>query len=85
MSKVEKCDGCGKMSPDEHGLWKSNDWVEVVVNKRKFKWLHSSIPDGDFLFCQECLSGEAQANKASTGLGLLIERIGAAMGLRPSQ
>lgn len=85
MAKVEKCDGCGAMSPDENGLYQANNWVEVVVKKRKFKWLHSSVPDGDFLFCQECLSGETQANKASTRLGLLIEKIGTAMGFRPSQ
>lgn len=84
MAKLEKCDGCGKTSPDNEGLWLSNHWVEVVVRDR-IASLNVFYRNKEYLFCKECLSGETQANKASTGLGLLIEKIGKAMGLRPSQ
>ncbi len=58
MAELYKCDSCGKISPDENGLFLANNWVEVTVNRRKFKWLGSERPDHTYLFCEECFEGE---------------------------
>jgi hypothetical protein len=86
MAKVDKCDLCGKLSPDENGLFISNNWLEVKVYKRKWTYFRH-IPDGDYLICPECMSGasDVQANKACTGLGLVVSKIGLLLGYRPSQ
>jgi len=32
MSEIIVCDGCGKHSPDENGLFIANSWVDIAFN-----------------------------------------------------
>jgi hypothetical protein len=56
MATFEKCDGgCGKISPDEDGLYHANHWVEVAVRDRSGRWRNSFKADSrKYLLCREC-------------------------------
>ena len=47
MADLKKCDGCGKISPNEKGLYIANGWYNVYVTKQEI----ASI----FIFCDECM------------------------------
>ena len=47
-----RCDGCNKVSPDEHGMHIANGWAHINIKSRQI----SSFKNGEgFHICEECL------------------------------
>lgn len=57
MAYVKKCDGCGKLSPDDNGIHHANSWYLVTVD-------HCSRrrpgPES-FMLCEKCFGVEEPA------------------------
>ena len=53
MSTVRKCDGCGKLSPDENGLYIANHWLKIQA--------YRGTMVREYEFCNECIPRDSHA------------------------
>lgn len=68
MAELKKCDGCGKISPDEKGLHIANGWY--IVNVYGPRKVH-----GEYIFCHECLEGKKPETMPAK-LARLVQKVG---------
>lgn len=54
MATIQKCDGCGQLSPDENGFNIASSWFTVTVDHRSKKSFHPE----EFLLCEKCMGVE---------------------------
>ncbi len=70
MADLTQCDGCGKISPNEHGLHTANRWLEVTIKKRAIdSWPQS------YIFCRACMGMVERSTPAKTCFGLIREKL----------
>lgn len=55
MAQLDKCDGCGKLSPDGNDLYIANNWFRVkVLDKKRRGYREDDYLWDDYIICREC-------------------------------